>query len=220
VVWGTGEPLGGTGFDALMIVCDEPADYQRLSCRFHQLGICHPSEEHIDLLAPREANARAETAADTPAFRDPFRYGRCLVPADRFFGWKTIGKKKLPYFVRPSGGGLFVYVGVWDRWDGPEGPLETVAVLTVPANDLIKTLHDRMPAILGSDHFAVWLDPKETRSAKLLPLLTPYPAERMEMYPVSDRVNRVSADDPELLTPVAEPPKPKWTQPSLFDDAA
>jgi putative SOS response-associated peptidase YedK len=164
-------------------------------------------------------NARAETAPDKPAFRDPFRWRRCLVPADGFFEWKTVGKKKRPYFFRPAGGGLFVYAGVWDRWNGPAGPIDTVAVLTVPANDLVKPLHDRMPAIVSEGQFLAWLDPKESRPAKLLPLLQTYPVERMESWPVSEQVNAVNADTPDLLTPVAEPPKPTWTQPTLFDVA-
>jgi putative SOS response-associated peptidase YedK len=93
-------------------------------------------------------------------------------------------------------------------------------VLTVPANDLMKPLHDRMPAIVEEGRFSAWLDTKETKPAKLLPLLQRYPVERMERWAVSDRVNHVRADDPELLTPVEEPPAPTWTQPSLFDDAA
>jgi putative SOS response-associated peptidase YedK len=162
-------------------------------------------------------NARAETAHEKPAFRDPFRHRRCLVPADGFFEWKTVGKKKRPYFIRPAGGGLFVYAGVWDRWAGPDGPLDTVAVLTVPANELLRPLHDRMPAVVGSEHFTTWLDPKEARPAKLLSLLKPYPADRMEMWPVGERVNAVAAEGRDLLTPVAEPPTPTWTQPTLFD---
>ena len=90
---------------------------------------------------------------------------------------------------------------MWDRWEGPDGPVETVAVLTVPANDLVKPLHDRMPAIVSEGQFGAWLDPKEHRPAKLLPLLAPYPVERMESWPVSDRVNAATTDEPELLAP-------------------
>lgn len=159
-------------------------------------------------------NARAETAPQKPAFRDPFRWRRCLVPADGFFEWKTVGKRtKRPYLFRPAGGGLFVYAGVWDRWNGRD----TFAVLTVPANDLVKPLHDRMPAIVGEGHFGAWLDPKEHRAAKLLPLLHTYPVERMERYAVSERANSATIDAPDLLLPVEEPPKPTWTQPTLFD---
>jgi putative SOS response-associated peptidase YedK len=165
-------------------------------------------------------NARAETAPEKPAFRDPLKWRRCLVPADGFFEWKTAGKKKRPYFFRKAGGGMFVYAGIWDRWNSPDGPIDTVAVLTVPANDLVKPLHDRMPAIISEGQFGAWLDPKESRPAKLLPLLAPYPVERMESWPVSDRVNAATVDEPDLLAAVPEPPKPSWTQPTLFDEVA
>ncbi len=161
-------------------------------------------------------NARAETAAEKPTFRDPFRRRRCLVPASGFFEWKTVGKKKRPHFIRPAGGGLFAYAGVWDRWDGPDGVVETVAVLTVPANELVLPLHDRMPGIIPAERFADWLDPKVTAPAKLMPLLQAYPAERMEMWAVSDRVNKVAADDAELLRPVEAAPV-RTVQRSLFD---
>ena len=164
-------------------------------------------------------NARAETAPKKRAFRDPFRWRRCLVPADGFFEWETVGKKKRPYFFRKAGGGLLVYAGVWDRWNGPAGPVDTVVVLTVPANDLVKPMRDRMPAIVSEGRFAAWLNPKETRAEKLLPLLEPYPVERMEKWAVSDRVNSATVDDPELLVAVPEPPKPKWKQLTLFDVA-
>ena len=164
-------------------------------------------------------NARAETAPDKPAFRDPFRWRRCLVPADGFFEWQHVGKKKVPYLFRKAGGGMFVYAGLWDRWNSPAGPVDTVAVLTVPANDLVKPLHDRMPAIVSEGRFNLWLDPKEARPPALLPLLEPYPAERMERLPVSDRVNAATADGPDLIAAVPEPPRPTWTQPTLFDVA-
>jgi putative SOS response-associated peptidase YedK len=162
-------------------------------------------------------NARSESAAGKPAFREAFRHRRCLVPADGFFEWKKVGKRKQPYFIRPCGGGLFVHAGLWDCWDGPDGPVETVAILTVAANELITPLHDRMPAILGKELFEAWLDPTESRPEKLLAMLSPFPAERMEMWPVSERVNAVSTDGPDLLTAVAEKPLPSWTQPTLFD---
>jgi putative SOS response-associated peptidase YedK len=141
------------------------------------------------------------------------------VPADGFYEWKHVGKKKHPYFFRKAGGGLLAYAGVWDSWNGPDGLVESVAVLTVPANDLVKPLHDRMPAIVTEDRFAAWLDPMESRPAKLLPLLAPYPMDEMESWPVSARVNAATTDEPTLLLPVPEPSKPKWIQPTLFDVA-
>ncbi len=165
-------------------------------------------------------NARAETALEKPAFRDPLRFRRCLVLVDGFFEWKTAGKKKRPYHFRKGGGGVLALAGVWDRWNSPTGPVETVSILTVPANELVKPLHDRMPAIVPEGLFGAWLDPKQTQASKVLPLLMPYPAERMEKWAVSARVNSVKADGPDLLTPVEEPPSPTWTQTSLFDDVA
>jgi putative SOS response-associated peptidase YedK len=168
---------------------------------------------------PGFVNARAETAPGKPAFRDPFRWRRCLIPADGFFEWKTTRRHKYPYFFRKAGGGPLVYAGVWDRWKGPDGLVETVAVLTVPANELVKPLHDRMPAIVSEGHFGAWLDPNESRPSKLLPLLQPYPAERLERWAVSARVNAGTADGPDLLAPVPDPPAPAWTQPALFEVA-
>ena len=164
-------------------------------------------------------NARVETVAEKPAFRQSFRRRRCLVPAGGFFEWKHVGRKKQPYFFRKAGGGVLAYAGVWDTWNGPGGPVETVAVLTVPANELVSPLHDRMPAVVTEDRFAAWLDPKESRPAKLLPLLVPYPVEQMEKWAVSSRVNSAAEDEPALLLPVPEPTKPQWVQPTLFDVA-
>lgn len=164
-------------------------------------------------------NARAETLAEKPAFRDPFRARRCLIPASGFFEWKTAGKKKRPYLFRKAGGGLLACAGVWDRSDGPHRSVETVAILTVPANELVQPLHDRMPAILAPDAFAVWLDPR-SRPADLLPLLCAFPADSLESWPVSERVNSVGVEEPGLTDRVRELAGPSWAQPSLFDDVA
>ena len=160
-------------------------------------------------------NARSETVLDKPAFRDPIRSRRCLIPVDAFFEWQTAGRKKQPYLFRRAGGGLLVFAGVWDRWDGPDGPLETVAILTVPANDLVKPFHDRMPAVIDPGQFGLWLG---ARTPDALALLRPFPVELMECWPVSDRLNSVKVDDPELLRPVVV--QPRLVPPSLFDGAA
>jgi putative SOS response-associated peptidase YedK len=164
-------------------------------------------------------NARAETVHEKPAFRDPFRRRRCLVPADGFYEWQHLGKKKQPYYFRKFGGGVLAYAGVWDCWNSPDGPIETVALLTVPANDRVKPFHDRMPAILTEDHFSLWLDPREQQPDRLLPLLLPFPADRMESWPVSTRMNAVGTEELGLNAPVPEPLKPRSVQPNLFDVA-
>jgi putative SOS response-associated peptidase YedK len=170
---------------------------------------------------PGFVNARAETAPDKPTFRDAFRLRRCLVPADGFYEWQRRGKVKQPYFFRRAGGGPLAYAAIWDAWNGPNGVVETVAVLTTPANDLVRPLHDRMPAILSPDGFAAWLDPRERRPERLRPLLAPYPAGGMECWPVSPRVNSAKVDEPGLTAAVLviEKPRVAWTQPTLFDVA-
>ena len=126
-------------------------------------------------------NARAETAAGKPALRSPQRFRRCVVAAGGFCEWKAAGrKKKRPYFVRRADGRPLPLAAVWDRWTGPGGVVDAVAVLTVPANELIRPLHERMPAVLSTDRFGAWLDPREAR-AEVLPLLAPCPAGELEM---------------------------------------
>lgn len=149
-------------------------------------------------------NARSETVAQKPSFRDAFRSRRCLVPASGFYGWKPGIKRKQPYYFRPTSG-VFVCAGIWDRWEAPEGFVETVSVLTMPANDLVKPMDERMPVIVSKEHFAAWLDPNDKHPEKMLTLLKPYPAEQMECWPVSTRVNSPEEDDPDLLTPISSP---------------
>ena len=162
-------------------------------------------------------NARAESAAGKPAFRDPFRLRRCLVPAGGFYEWERRGKAKQPYYFTDVGGGPLALAALWDRWDGPAGTVEGVAVLTVPANDLVRPLHNRMPAILPPEQFAAWLDPKQRDPARLLPLLVPYPSDRLERRPVDRRVNSAKVDEPGLTAAVELPERPR--QPGLFDAA-
>jgi putative SOS response-associated peptidase YedK len=147
-------------------------------------------------------NARFETVAEKPSFRDALRSRRCLVPASGFYGWKPVGTRKQPYFFRPADGGPFACAAIWDCWDGPGGPVETVAVLTMPANELVMPMDPRMPVVVGCDQFAAWLDPSEKNPARFLARLEPHPAERMECWPVSTRVNSPTVDDPELIARV------------------
>ena len=166
-------------------------------------------------------NARAETAAGKPAFRDPLRFRRCVVVAGGFYEWKAVGRTtKQPYFVRRADGRPLALAAVWDRWNnGPGGAVDAVAVLTVAANELIRPLHARMPAVLTPDRFGAWLDPRETRAAEVLSLLTACPDGELEMWPVGAKVNAVAADGVELLAPVPEPFGRTWTQLTLFDAA-
>ncbi len=164
---------------------------------------------------PGFVNARAETAADKPTFRDPIRRRRGLMPADGFYEWEAVGRgKKQPWYFRKAGGGPLALAAVWDTWNGPDGPVDTVAVLTTEANDLVRPLHERMPVILPPVAFDAWLDPRETRPDRLLPLLRPYPAELMEAWPVAPKVNAATVDEPGMNERVAV--AVRAATPSLF----
>jgi putative SOS response-associated peptidase YedK len=168
----------------------------------------------------RLINARAETAAGKPSFRDAFRRRRCLVPANGFFEWKKQGGTKEPYYLHLRDGRPFAFAGLWERWLGPsDQPVETCTILTTDANDLVRSIHDRMPVILPSDAYARWLDPQLQDPEMLQPLLRPFPAEQMAAYPVSRLVNNPRHNDAKCLEPVGGQGKtapPPETQPSLF----
>ncbi|MGD8377411.1 MAG: SOS response-associated peptidase [Acidobacteriota bacterium] len=160
----------------------------------------------------RMINARSETAASKPAFRDPLRRRRCLVPADGFFEWRKEGGRKQPLWIRMQDGRPFAFAGLWDRWHPDEGePIDSFTILTIRPNELVATIHDRMPVILPRKAFDPWLDPGREAEA-LLDLLGPYPAAEMSAVAVSPRVGNPANDDPSLI----EPYEPAPRQPDLF----
>ena len=159
----------------------------------------------------RTINARAETVAEKPAFRDSFKRRRCLVAADGFFEWQKVPGGKQPYLIRLDGGEPIAFAGLWDRWHGPLGRvLETFTVLTTTPNGLVSPIHDRMPVILPAQARDRWLD-READLAGLGALLVSYPEEAMEAVAVSDFVNKPANDSLECLQPILLP-----RQESLF----
>jgi putative SOS response-associated peptidase YedK len=156
-------------------------------------------------IGSRLINARAETAAERPAFRAAFRHRRCLIPADGFYEWlRRQGGRKQPYFVRMRDGEPFGLAGLWERWEGEDGnALESCTVLTTGANAVVAPIHDRMPVIVPPDSFDLWLDPSVRRSDLLETLLRPYPAAEMVAYPIDERVNNPRIDEESLIKPAA-----------------
>ncbi|MBK1701872.1 SOS response-associated peptidase [Thiococcus pfennigii] len=153
-------------------------------------------------------NARAETVAIKPAFRDAFRRRRCLIPADGFYEWQPRpgSKVKQPYFISRTDGAPLAMAGLWERWRGPVGEVvESCAVIVTAANRLLRPIHDRMPVLLDPEHFAAWLDPANDDTQALLALLRPYSSEPLRVVPVSRRVNDPRHDDAALRVPLEAP---------------
>jgi putative SOS response-associated peptidase YedK len=148
-------------------------------------------------------NARSETAATKPAFRDPLKYRRCLIPADAFYEWKRTATGKQPYCFEVNEGELFAFAGLWDGWKDASGNwIKTCSILTTTPNAVTSAIHDRMPVILDPASYDLWLDPGMTDVQVISELLKPYDARSMRCCPVNTRVNHVANDDEECSRPV------------------
>jgi putative SOS response-associated peptidase YedK len=143
-------------------------------------------------------NARSETAATKPAFREAMKSRRCLIPADAFYEWMRTGKTKQPYCFEVNCGELFAFAGLWDGWKDANGTwIKTCSILTTTPNAVALGVHDRMPVILRKNDYDVWLDPGMQNVAAVSEMLKPYDAKSMRSYPVSTRINHVANDDEE-----------------------
>jgi putative SOS response-associated peptidase YedK len=144
-------------------------------------------------------NVRAETAAERASFRGALRHKRCLVPADAFYAWKGAAGKKSPYMMRPFDGQTMGLAGLWEHWLGADGSeIETMAIITVPANRSLGRIHDRMPAILRPDQFEAWLDTSSGRSGEAEKMLVAVADDHLELAEVGTRLNDSRSEGPEL----------------------
>ncbi len=142
-------------------------------------------------------NARSETMAEKPFFRDSFRSRRCLVPADGYYEWLTDGKRKTPFFIHLPEEEPFAFAGLWDRWEGSgTEPFFSYAVATTEAAESVRFIHHRMPVVLPERHWMAWLD-SSTSTDDLSSILKDAEGG-FEHRTVSDLVNDVSNDSPEL----------------------
>ena len=156
-----------------------------------------PSWAKDPSIGNRMINARVETLAEKPAFRAALKKRRCIIPADGFYEWQKLGKVKQPVRIVLKSREPFGFAGLWEHWTSPEGEEElSCTIVTTEANELLKTVHERMPVILTRDAEALWLDPKTQDPENLLPLLRQYPADEMEFYRVSREVNSPAIDRP------------------------
>ena len=151
-------------------------------------------------IGARLINARSETADSKPAFRTAFRRRRCLVPANGWFEWQTVGTRKHPWWISQSGD-LFSFAGLWETWDRGGGRVDSFTVLTCPAAESLQWLHHRQPAIIPRDRYAEWLDPGAPLASLLKLVRSPQPGP-FDCRQVGTAVNNARNDFPELLSPL------------------
>ncbi len=137
-------------------------------------------------------NARAETVSEKPAFRSAFQHRRCLIPADGFFEWQEItgNKTKQPWYISLKSQEPMALAGLWEYWQGRDGSeIESCAIIVTAGNELMQSIHNRMPVILPPETWDIWLDTANTNKQRLQSMLNQYPTEEMAAWPVSTRVN-------------------------------
>ncbi|MFZ3071278.1 MAG: SOS response-associated peptidase [Anaerolineaceae bacterium] len=155
-------------------------------------------------------NARAETIAEKPSYKQSFKHKRCLILADGFYEWKKVGKtsKKgsIPFYFSLKNGDPFAFAGLWDDWEpkglSPEPGMTTCTIITCPANALVSPIHDRMPVILTGDQAWDWL--KTDNEAALMSMLKPAPADLLQDWEVSKAVNDPKNDTTACVQPLGE----------------
>ncbi|MDD9965375.1 MAG: SOS response-associated peptidase [Myxococcales bacterium] len=158
--------------------------------------------------AYRCINARAETVDTRPSYRAAFEKRRCLFAVDGFFEWRSEGKTKQPYAIALKTREPFGIAGVWENWKDPNSGewLRTCALITTEANELVAPVHGRMPAIVRAEDHARWLGEVPATPAELKAMLQPFDPHKMDMWPVSTRVNTPKNDDPSLIEPTTGSP--------------
>jgi len=184
---------------AVAVVANEPERKLDL----FQWGLI-PSWAKDPKIGNKLINARAETLAEKPSFRNALKRRRCLVVADGFYEWKKDGTAKTPMYVQLKDGRPFAFAGLWEVLQPPEGGLlKTCTIITTEPNALLAGIHNRMPAILPPQAYDAWLTPAELPADKAMALLKPYDPAQMKATPVSSRVNSPAVDEPQLVLPLA-----------------
>ena len=200
----------------LALANDAPDKYD-----FFFWGLVPPWAKDTSIGA-RMINARAETLGTQPAFRKAYARRRCLIAADGFYEWKAPPPdapkkaKKTPMYIRMKSGEPFAFAGIWETWRSPDGSeLRSCAIVTTSPNELLATIHDRMPVILPREAHRTWLREGEVPPRELDPLLVPYRDGALEAGAVSTLVNSAKNDSPECIAPPPDESGPKESQ-TLF----
>ena len=158
-----------------------------------------------DKALPSFINARVETITEKPSFRTPFRYRRCLLPADGFFEWKNENGEKVPYFISLENNGPFFFAGIWDKWLSSQGTeIHTCAILTTKARGPIEEIHERMPIIFSDTKYLEWINLEINSPKKVQEILENKPEGSFEIRKVSKYVNNPKNNGVECITPVLD----------------
>jgi len=180
------------GEDLVAVQNDAPEEFDILEWGL----VPHWADDHDDV--PNPINARSETAAEKPMFREAFEERRCLIPTDGFYEWAGSRGSTQPYRIERVDREPYAYAGLWDTWTASNGDVRgTCTILTTDANDVVGEIHDRMPVMLDPDEESTWLNGAGVD--ELQALCDPYPAEELHAYPVSKRVNNPQNDSADLL---------------------
>jgi len=181
-----------------IIIVNNQGERQLVTCRWGFI----PSWAKDPVSGCKMINARAETVAEKPTFRAAFLDHRCLVIADGFFEWQKDEKGKMPYYIHLISGRAFGFAGLYNTLNSPEGgSICTCTIITTDANELLAQVHDRMPVIIPKNKEDLWLDPGMQDQDILRGMLRPYPAQEMEMYPVSPKVNSPKFNSADTIKP-------------------
>ncbi|OKH27099.1 SOS response-associated peptidase [Chroogloeocystis siderophila] len=158
-----------------------------------------PSWAQDSSIGARLINARSETVSEKPSFRAAFRQRRCLVVADGFYEWQRQEHKKQPYYFQLQDKQPFGFAGLWEHWQSSDGEdINTCTILTTEANELMRSIHNRMPVILNPQDYTLWLN-SAAQPTELQDLLRPYSSQAMNSYPVSTLVNKSTNNSPECI---------------------
>ena len=154
----------------------------------------------------RMINARAETVAEKPSFKNAFRKRRCLIVADGFYEWKGARGQKQPMLITLPDKKPFAFAGLWEAWgkSDPQTPYRSCTIITTEASRSVRNIHHRMPAILKPEAYSHWLDPANQDIAKLKRILEEKRLTELNSYPVSKQVNAIQNNDVSLLAPIDE----------------
>jgi putative SOS response-associated peptidase YedK len=179
------------------VICELPGNLRALCMMKWDLTPSWQNSKKAPLI-----NARVESLNENkPFFRQAIRHRRCLVITSGFYEWKTVNSLNQPYFITLKSNKPFAFAGIWER-NVNQDPMDSFAIITVPANEAVEPFHTRMPAILPNNDYAAWLDPTARDWEAVKHLVKPYPAEELSIFPVTRKMNNTRYTESDSVIPI------------------